>query len=66
MAQTQLDSPRDGIRPFEDAGPEPAHNIFQHLETNIQSKKQLRQVNLETHENLQRENTNAVPTGIVC
>jgi hypothetical protein len=51
MAQTQLDSPHDGIKSFEDVGPEPAHNIFQHLETNIQSKKQLHQVNLKTHEN---------------
>jgi hypothetical protein len=38
-------------RHFEDAAPEPAHSIFQHLETNIQFKKQLHQVNLKTQEN---------------
>jgi hypothetical protein len=34
-----------------DAAPQPAHNIFRHLETNIQSIKRLHQVNLKTQEN---------------
>jgi hypothetical protein len=38
-------------RHLEDAAPQPAHNIFRQLETNIQSIKHLHQVNLKTQEN---------------
>jgi hypothetical protein len=42
-------------RHLEDAAPQPAHNIFRQLETNIQSIKHLHQVNLKTQENCQRD-----------